>query len=146
MLKTILLVENNPDEVVLAKRAFSKAALDAQLIVADSGEAACDILLKNHQSPELPPELPHLVLLDLQMPGKDGLTVLRELRAVQRTRTLPVVMFTSSDEPDDINAGYLSGANGYLRKPVDFDTFVNLMQDVHQYWLVRNIPPAGGKS
>jgi CheY-like chemotaxis protein len=137
MEKSVLLVENNADEILLAKRAFSKLGLIECLHIAESGEQAYQLLRK------LSPETwPTLILLDLQMPGKDGLTVLREIRKCT-SAVMPVVVLSSSDEPGDIAASYAAGANSYLRKPVDFDHFIQLMQDIYHYWVVRNIlPPA----
>ena len=139
MEKSVLLVDDSPDEILLAKRAFAKAGLEGVLRVADgSAPAGCDL-----QDAE--GGLPALILLDLQMPGKDGLTMLRELRATPQTVSVPVVVLSSSDEPRDIANAYAAGANSYLRKPVDFDQFVQLVTDVHRYWLVHNtLPPARG--
>ncbi|MBI1891997.1 MAG: response regulator [Burkholderiales bacterium] len=138
MKKTVLLVEDNPDEIVLARRAFDKAGLDISLDVAQSGDEACAMLAHDDVA-----RLPQLVLLDLQMVGKNGLAVLRELRARPLTKIVPVVLLSSSDEPEDIATAYSCGANSYLRKPVNFDAFVALVRDVHQYWLVHNrLPPA----
>lgn len=142
MRKTILLVEDSPDEIVLARRAFAKAQLDVELRVAESGSDACSLLAQDGASSELP----QLVLLDLQMKDGDGLAVLRALRAQSHTRTLPVVIFTSSDEPGDIAAAYACGANSYVRKPVNFEHFVSLVQDIHQYWLRHNRLPAATES
>lgn len=135
MHKTILLVEDDPDEMLLAKRAFAKAGLYHALQLADGGREACRLL----QSGTLD-TLPSLVLLDLQMPGKDGLAVLRELRSCM-SPAQPIVVLSSSDEPRDIVAAYAAGANSYLRKPVDFDLFVQLVRDIHAYWLQHNLLP-----
>lgn len=135
MVQTVLLVEDNADEILLAERAFAKAGLADVLRIANGGEQAC-LTLQNCNAIAYPA----LVLLDLQMQGKDGLSVLREVRAC--TRALPVVVLSSSDEPGDIAAAYAAGANSYLRKPVDFDLFVQLVQDLHCYWLRHNTLPA----
>lgn len=139
MERTVLLVDDSPDEILLAKRAFAKAGLGGILRVAD-GSAPGNLQLQDAEG-----ALPALVLLDLQMPGKDGLTVLRELRAAPGASSVPVVVLSSSDEPRDIANAYAAGANSYLRKPVDFDQFVQLVIDVHRYWLIHNtLPPARG--
>lgn len=133
MEKTVLLVEDSQDEIMLARRAFAKAGLGDALRVAD-GTASLSLQAVDCQ--------PALVLLDLQMPGKDGLAVLRELRASSIAATLPLVVLSSSDEPNDIAAAYAAGANSYLRKPVDFDQFVQLIRDIDRYWLEHNMLPA----
>ncbi len=134
--KTVLLVEDNADEILLARRAFAKAGLEVRLRIVEGGEQACRWLQAEEGE-----SLPALVLLDWQMPGKDGLTVLRELRACA-CASLPVVVLSSSDEPGDIAAAYAAGANSYLRKPVDFDRFVQLVHDLCRYWLEHNLLPA----
>ena len=139
MRKTVLLIEDDSDEVLLAKRAFQKAEPDVILLVAESGEQACRMLYHDFEA-----ALPQLILLDLQMQGRDGLSVLRELRARPLTRSLPVVLLTSSDEPGDIAVAYTCGANSYLRKPVDFDLFVLLVKDICRYWLGHNQLPLLG--
>lgn len=139
MEKSVLLVDDSPDEILLAKRAFAKAGLEGVLRVAD-GSAPGSLQLRDAEG-----RVPALILLDLQMPGKDGLTMLRELRTLPDTVNVPVVVLSSSDEPRDIAGAYAAGANSYLRKPVDFDQFVQLVADIHRYWLVHNtLPPARG--
>jgi CheY-like chemotaxis protein len=136
MEKTVLLVEDNPDEILLARRAFGRAGLADVLRVADNGAQACRLLASPANV------LPSLVLLDLQMPEQDGLSVLREMRALLPAAALPIVMLSSSDEPGDIAAAYAGGASSYVRKPVDFNAFVQLVGDLHRYWLVHNALPA----
>lgn len=139
--KTVLLVEDNPDEILLARRAFERAGLGDDLRIAPGGEAACRMLLQDRSE-----ALPTLVLLDWQMSGMDGLTVLRALRqareASESAAFLPVVVLSSSDDPGDIAAAYAAGANSYLRKPVDFGIFVQLVRDLHRYWITQNVLPA----
>lgn len=139
--KTVLLVEDNPDEILLARRAFERAGLGDDLRIAQGGEAACRMLLQERGE-----ALPALVLLDWQMAGMDGLAVLRALRQVSEgfasTAFLPVVVLSSSDDPGDIAAAYAAGTNGYLRKPVDFEVFVELVRDLHRYWIIQNVLPA----
>jgi two-component system, response regulator len=135
MLKIILLVEDNPDDVELTKRAFKKSNLANDLVVARDGEEALGLL---HGDSRI---IPALVLLDLKLPKIDGLEVLRRIRADDRTRLFPVVIMTSSREESDLIKGYLHGANSYIRKPVDFDKFVEAVQNLGLYWLVLNEPP-----
>ncbi|RJG03134.1 response regulator [Noviherbaspirillum sedimenti] len=134
--KTVLLIEDNPDEILLARRAFAKAGLEEGLRIADGGAAACSLLRQDGGE-----AWPALVLLDWQMPGKDGLMVLHELSELRRAAVLPVVVLSSSDDPGDIAAAYAAGANSYLRKPVDFDLFVQLLRDLHRYWIAHNALP-----
>lgn len=132
MEKTVLLVEDSQDEIMLARRAFAKAGLAEVLRVTD-GNASLPVQVGECH--------PSLVLLDLQMPGKDGVAILRELRASPVGTSLPLVVLSSSDEAADIAAAYAAGANSYLRKPVDFDQFVQLIRDIDRYWLGHNMLP-----
>lgn len=134
-MKIILLVEDNPDDVELTKRAFKKSNLANDLVVARDGEEALECL---HGEGRL---IPALVLLDLKLPKIDGLEVLRRIRADERTKLLPVVILTSSREEGDLIKGYSNGANSYIRKPVDFEKFVEAVQNLGLYWLVLNEPP-----
>lgn len=140
MNKSVLLVEDNPDEILLARRAFTRAGVAEALHIAQGGELACRILLQ-----ETGDALPALVLLDWQMPGMNGLAVLHALRqARQQSACLvlpPVVILSSSDDPGDIDAAYAAGASSYLRKPVDFEVFVQLVRDLHRYWVGHNVLP-----
>ena len=139
MKKTILLIEDNPDEILLAQRAFEKTELTAQLLIAESAAQARALLNGQDNIGAI-----HLVLLDLQLHDTNGLNLLAELRLHERTRAVPVVLLSSSDEPGDIATAYARGANSYLRKPVSFDDFTRLLRDVHRYWLVHNqLPPKG---
>jgi two-component system response regulator len=137
----ILLVEDNPDDVRLTTRALRLARIANEMHVAEDGAAALDYLLGRGAHAEAPPELPHVVLLDLKLPKVDGLEVLREIRAHPRTRLLPVVILTSSVEEKDVVAGYSLGANSYVRKPVDFTQFATAIQQLGLYWLVMNVAP-----
>ncbi len=132
--KYVLLVEDNPDDVALTLRAFKKSNILNSVVVAKDGEEALERLFSS--SP-----LPQLVLLDLKLPKVDGLEVLRRLRQDERTRTLPVVILTSSKEEKDLIEGYSLGANSYIQKPVDFDQFVEATRQLSLYWLVLNVPP-----
>lgn len=137
--RPILLVEDNPDDQQLALRAFRKSNLGNDVVVANDGVEALDYLFGTgpYASGD-PPELPAVVLLDLKLPRKDGLEVLREIRASSRTRLLPVVIVTSSREEQDLVNGYSLGANSYVRKPVDFNEFVSAVQQLGLYWLLLN--------
>lgn len=133
--KTILLVEDNPDDVVLTERALRKHNLANRLVVARDGVEALEYL-RDSAHP-----LPEVVLLDLKLPRVDGLEVLRLVRAEPRTRLVPVVVLTSSDEERDMIASYELGANSYVRKPVDFEQFVEAARQLGLYWLVLNKVP-----
>ncbi len=135
MRKTILLVEDNPDDVELTMRAFRKSNVANELVVASDGQMALDMLLGEKRI------TPALVLLDLKLPRVDGLEVLRRIRSDEKTKLLPVVILTSSREESDLIRGYSNGANSYIRKPVDFDKFVEAVERLGLYWLVLNEPP-----
>ncbi len=132
--KQILLVEDNPDDVVLTKRAFMKANILNEVVVARDGVEALEYL---HGEKRI---IPVLILLDLKLPKMGGLEVLKRLRADAGTRLLPVVILTSSREESDIVNGYSLGANSYIRKPVDFNQFADAMQKLGLYWLALNEP------
>lgn len=137
----ILLVEDSPDDVELTRRALQKNKIRNPLIVVPDGAAALDFLFSEGEYAERPQEdLPHLVLLDLQLPKIGGLEVLRRVRADPRTALLPVVILTSSAEERDLVEGYRLGANSYIRKPVDFDQFTEAVRELGLYWLVLNTP------
>lgn len=137
----ILLVEDNADDVELTRRAFEKAKLLNELVVARDGQEALDYLFATGAyTGRDPDDAPHLVLLDLKLPRVDGLEVLRRIRADERTKRLPVVILTSSREDKDILNSYDFGANSYLRKPVDFAQFTDAARQLGLYWLVLNEP------
>jgi two-component system response regulator len=133
--KVILLVEDNPRDETLTLRALRKSNIVNDIVVARDGAEALDLLLGASDGAEA---LPQLVLLDLKLPKIDGLEVLRRLRADARTRRLPVVVFTSSNEEEDLIRSYDLGANSYVRKPVDFDQFLEATRQLGMYWLVLN--------
>ena len=137
----ILLVEDNPDDVELTRRAFRKSQFENEIVVARDGIEALDYLLGTgeHREREAP-GLPQLVLLDLKLPRLDGLQVLERMRGNPKTKLLPVVILTSSTEPRDLVSGYSNGANSYIRKPVDFEEFVEAVRQIGQYWLLLNQP------
>lgn len=140
--KTILLVEDNPDDVVLTLRALKKNNIMNQVVVAKDGVEALDYLFATgaYEGRDMN-ERPQLILLDLKLPRVDGLEVLKRLREDERTRLLPVVILTSSKEQRDLIEGYSLGANSYIRKPVDFDQFTEAVRHLGLYWLVLNVNP-----
>ncbi len=130
---TILLVEDNRDDEALTVRAL-RMRTTANVEVARDGQEALDYLVNANG-------MPQLVLLDLKLPNMVGFEVLRRIRADERTRWVPVVILTASNAPADVAAGYRYGANGYVRKPVDFDQFAEVIHQLGAYWLVVNEPP-----
>jgi CheY-like chemotaxis protein len=140
--KVILLVEDNPDDVKLTMRALKKSNILNEVVVAQDGAEALDYLFcAGKYSDRDKSVMPQLVLLDLKMPKVDGLEVLKRIRADERTRLLPVVILTTSNEDRDRVSGYKLGANSYVRKPVDFNQFVEAVQQLGLYWLVLNEAP-----
>ena len=140
--KMILLVEDNPDDEALTLRAFRKNNMRNKIVVARDGEEALDFLFcRGIYAARDPDDLPEMVLLDLKLPKIDGLEVLRQIRANPRNRLLPIVILTSSKEEQDLIEGYKEGANSYVRKPVDFNQFVEAVKQLGLYWLVLNEPP-----
>jgi two-component system response regulator len=143
--KVILLVEDNPDDEALTLRALTRNNIGNEVVIARDGEEALEWLFCTGRFETRDPhELPALVLLDLKLPKVDGLEVLRRIREHQDTRLIPVVILTSSREEQDRLQGYLSGANSYIRKPIDFAHFVEAVRQVGLYWLVLNEPPPEG--
>jgi two-component system, response regulator len=140
--KTILLVEDNPDDELLALRALRKNGVDNEVVVARDGVEALDYLFATGRyASRSTADTPQLVLLDLKLPKVDGLEVLRRLRSDERTRLLPVVILTSSRERKDVLDGYGLGANSYVRKPVNFERFVEAVEQLKLYWLGLNESP-----
>lgn len=143
----ILLVEDNPDDEALTLRAFKKNNILNQVVIARDGTEALDYLFgADGRGGFAAGRLPQVTLLDLKLPKVDGLEVLRRIRADERTRLLPVVILTSSKEEQDLLAGYSLGANSYIRKPVDFDQFLEAVRQLGLYWLVLNQPPPPPRS
>ena len=139
---TILLVEDDPNDVFLIQRAFSKANLANPIQVMKDGEAAVQYL--SGQEPYADRDrypLPILMLLDLKLPRRSGLEVLEWLKQQPKLKRLPVVVLTSSREHIDLNRPYDLGANSYLVKPVAFDSLLNMVQTLNQYWLIINESP-----
>ena len=140
--KMILLVEDNPDDEALTLRAFRKNKMRNKIVVVRDGEEALDFLFcRGAYAARDPDDLPEMVLLDLKLPKIDGLEVLRQIRANPRNSLLPIVILTSSREEQDLIEGYKEGANSYVRKPVDFNQFVEAVKQLGLYWLVLNEPP-----
>lgn len=138
---TILLIEDNPDDAELTRIAFAEAAIDSQLVVVGDGAEALDYLFaQGKYASRDAADLPSIVLLDLNLPKLDGREVLQALRANPATRGLPVVVLTTSTEPFDVEASYALGVNSYIRKPVDFKKFVEVVKQIGLYWLVLNHP------
>jgi two-component system response regulator len=140
--KVILLVEDNPDDEALTLRALNKNNIKNDVVVARDGAEALDYLFGTGKYVGRDTALmPQVVLLDLKLPKIEGLEVLRRVRADERTKLLPVVILTSSNEDQDRIAGYGLGANSYVRKPVDFSQFLDAARHLGLYWLVLNEAP-----
>jgi two-component system response regulator len=137
--KTILLVEDNPDDVALTLRALKQYHVESEVVVARDGLEALDYLfgMGAHAGRDVS-RMPQLILLDLKLPKIDGMEVLRRIRADNRTCLLPVVILTSSREEQDLVNGYTFGANSYICKPVDFEQFVETVRQLNLYWLALN--------
>ncbi|HLP77995.1 MAG TPA: response regulator [Candidatus Paceibacterota bacterium] len=143
MNKSILLVEDNPEDVRLTRRALTKNNIGNDLVVLTDGVLALEHLLRASENPAQtgPDALPAVILLDLKLPRMDGLELLKEIRANPKLRRLPVVILTSSKEQQDILSSYDLGANSYIRKPVDFEQFMEAVRYLGLYWLLLNEPP-----
>jgi two-component system, response regulator len=130
----ILLVEDNPNDAELTMRALKRANVDAHLIIARDGAEALEFLISDRPKPKV-------IFLDLKLPKVDGIEVLRQVRTDDRTRAIPVVVLTSSQEERDITECYKLGANSYVVKPVEFDKFYRAVGDLATYWLMLNKCP-----
>jgi CheY-like chemotaxis protein len=140
--KIILLVEDNPDDVKLTLRALKKSNILNEVVVAQDGVEALDYLFGTGKFEGRDTRLmPQMILLDLKMPRMDGLEVLHRIREDERTKVLPVVILTTSSEDKDRVESYKLGANSYVRKPVDFNQFVEAVRQLGLYWLVLNEAP-----
>ncbi|MFT3895659.1 MAG: response regulator [Anaerolineales bacterium] len=141
--KMILLVEDNPDDEALTLRALKKNNIGNQLhVVRDGAEALEFIFCTGAYAHRDPRDTPQVILLDLKLPKVDGLEVLRQIRADERTQRQPVVILTSSTEQQDLVRSYNLGVNSYVRKPVDFNEFIEAVRQLGLYWLVLNeVPP-----
>jgi len=140
--KVILLVEDNPDDEALTLRALKKNNIMNEVVVARDGEEALDYLFGTGKYAGRDTSVqPQVILLDLQLPKINGIEVLKRLRADPRTALQPVVILTTSSEERDIISSYASGANSYIRKPVDFNQFIEAVKQLGLYWLVLNESP-----
>ena len=140
--QTVLLVEDNADDVELTLMAFQKSKLNNKVVVTKDGKEALDYLFAQGDYAERnPQELPNLILLDINLPKLSGLDVLKEIRSNEITRFVPVVLLTTSDEFQDVVTGYKLGSNSYIKKPVSFQVFTDVINDLGQYWLQINTPP-----
>jgi two-component system response regulator len=140
--EAILLVEDNPDDVELTLRAFRKNKIANKIVVVRDGAEALDYLFGNRAYADRDTsDTPRIILLDLKLPKLNGLQVLERLRANEHTKLIPVVILTSSKEEQDMIHGYKSGANSYVRKPVDFNQFVEAVRHIGLYWLLINETP-----
>ncbi|MGC1396269.1 MAG: response regulator [Coleofasciculaceae cyanobacterium] len=138
----ILLIEDNPDDEELTLLAFEQSRIVTEVVVARDGVEALDYLFGTGKfASRNTDNLPALVLLDLQLPRINGIEVLERMRADNRTKYIPVVILTTSNEQQDLLNSYKLGCNSYIRKPVDFDQFQTAVQQLGMYWLLLNEPP-----
>ena len=146
MEKMILLVEDNPNDEELTLRALRKANIANEVSIARDGQEALDFLFATGKyAGREPTTMPAVVLLDLKLPKLDGIDVLQRIRADPRTKLVPVVILTSSSEDEDMVRSYQSGANSYVRKPIEFSAFANAVTQLGMYWvLINQIPPSRG--
>lgn len=143
--KIVMLIEDNKDDELLTIRALQKNNIKNEVVVARDGQEALDYLFGTGRYKDRDVSvMPVVILLDLKLPKIDGLEVLRRLRADPRTKYLPVVVLTTSNEEKDILGSYNSNANSYVRKPVDFEEFSDAVRNLGLYWLLLNIPPSPG--
>ena len=140
--KCILLVEDDQDDAALAVRALTANRIGNEIVHVRDGAEARDYLFGvGAYAGRDVTDCPQLVLLDLKLPKIDGLDILRRMRADDRTRLIPVVVLTSSDAEEDLLRSYALGANSFVRKPVNFDQFVDAVRELSIYWLLINEPP-----
>jgi two-component system response regulator len=138
----ILLVEDNPDDLALTLRALERAHLSNRIQVARDGAEALDfIFCEGVHAARSMDDAPRVVLLDLKLPKVDGLEVLQRVKSDERTKMIPVVVLTSSQEQSDVVRSYQYGVNSYIVKPVNFESFARAVQELGMYWLVLNQPP-----
>jgi CheY-like chemotaxis protein len=134
-----LLVEDNPDDIMLMKRAFAKGHINNKLYIAKNGEEAIDFFKKRGKFKDAP--TPALVLLDLKMPKLNGFEVLKVIKSDHNLRSIPIVVLTSSEMEKDIEEAYRIGCNSYIVKPVNFESFIKTIIEIKEYWLtISRIP------
>jgi CheY-like chemotaxis protein len=143
MLKPIVLVEDNPNDLELTLVALERSQLANEVIVLRDGAEALDYLLRRNAHAERKIGNPAVLLLDLKLPKVDGLEVLKVIRESEELRSMPVVMLTSSREEPDLQRAYALGVNAYVVKPVEFKEFVSAISDLGIFWAVLNEPPPG---
>ncbi len=140
--KVILIVEDNPDDELLIIRALKKNSISNEIVVNHDGAEALNYLFGEGPYKDRDMRImPHVTLLDLKLPKLSGLDVLQKVRANEKTRGLPIVILTSSDEHKDLLECYKYGANSYIRKPVDFNKFFDVIKQIGSYWLLLNESP-----
>ena len=137
----ILLVEDNPDDVELTLLAFKKYNLSNEIVVARDGQEALDILFPSEEESKKS-KLPDIILLDLKLPKVSGLEVLKKIKTHPETRIIPVIVLTTSNEDRDMRDSYRLGVNSYIRKPVKFDKFVEVVKQLGLYWILLNQVPS----
>ena len=135
--KTILLIEDRPEDVELTLRAFGRNRGFHNIVVLKDGVEALDYLFSSEKNTGKAEAVPHLILLDLKLPKIDGLEVLKRIRGDAKTRFIPVVLLTCSLEEEDLIQGYKLGVNSYIRKPIDEKSFMSSVQQLGLYWLIR---------
>ena len=142
--KVLLLVEDSPDDELLAKRAIKKNNIPCEVVVVHDGlEAVNYLFAEGEYQGRDKSDTPAVILLDLKLPKLDGIEVLKQIRADSVTCTIPVVMLTSSNEENDIYKSYVHGVNSFICKPVDFDQFLDATRQIGMYWLSLNVTPMG---
>ena len=137
----ILLVEDNPDDIELTLLAFKQYNFSNEIVVARDGQEVLDILFPSKEKSEKI-KLPDIILLDLKLPKVSGLDVLKEIKTHPETRTIPVIVLTTSNEDRDMRDSYRLGVNSYIRKPVKFDKFVEVVKQLGLYWILLNQVPS----
>ena len=137
--KIILLVEDRDDDVELTLEALKESRITNEVVVVRDGGEALDYLFMRGEYADISPDrMPTVILLDIKLPKIDGLEVLKQIRADERTKLFPVVILTSSNEEQDLINSYSLGCNSYIRKPVDFQKFAETVKNLGLYWLLLN--------
>lgn len=144
-LPLILIVDDNPDDFDAAKRSFEKNHLDNPISWCKSGKEALDFLLPQGQNGSRPAKLPSLILLDLNMPGMDGRSLLKVIKGDEHLRKIPVVILTTSADERDVEICYAMGASTYIQKPVQFDGLIEATKKIKEYWFGVAILPNEGR-